>query len=72
MILRHSCEKASEALNDADFKIHKFSSFGFNFDKILCEKFTFSLNKHTIQMLVLWTKGCESNMKQELKRLQKD
>ena len=36
----------------------KFSSFGFNFDKILCEKFTFSLNKHTIQMLVLWTKGC--------------
>ena len=23
MILRHSCEKASEVLNDADFKIHK-------------------------------------------------
>ena len=23
MILRHSCEKASEVLNDADFKVHK-------------------------------------------------
>ena len=46
----------------------KFSSFGFNFDIILCEKFTFSLNKHTIQMLGLWTKWCWSYMK----RLPKD
>ena len=48
----------------------KFSSFGFNFDKILCEKITFSLNKHTIQMLVLWTKGCcETRTKKITKRM---
>ena len=49
MILRHSCEKASEVLNDADFKVRS----GLILTKYRCKKFTFSLNLHNPNVSVM-------------------